>query len=146
VRTAVDDIDDAYRTYGSGAAWGKFVSLVMHDGPVTDAGVQPAAWPPAGSDGEQGEAEDSEDVDGLEIPPEASGKQQADDELFFLRMLKPFGRRVIVGWVRPPAMSLHGVRPRLWPISSEPRQLCSQATTAASWPTRRRSRGLFERY
>jgi pimeloyl-ACP methyl ester carboxylesterase len=109
VRTAVDDIDDAYRTYGSGAAWGKFVSLVMHDGPVADAGVQPAAWPPAGSDGEQGEAEDSEDVDGLETPPEASAKQQADDELFFLRMLKPFtryqppvealrwgGRRVIV--------------------------------------------------
>jgi hypothetical protein len=109
VRTAVDDIDDAYRTYGSGAAWGKFVSLVMHDGPVADAGVQPAAWPPAGSDGEQGEAEDSEDFDGLETPPEASAKQQADDELFFLRMLKPFtryqppvealrwgGRRVIV--------------------------------------------------
>ena len=34
VRTAVDDIDDVYRAYGSGAAWGKFVSLVMHDGPV----------------------------------------------------------------------------------------------------------------
>jgi pimeloyl-ACP methyl ester carboxylesterase len=107
VRTAVDDIDDAYRTYGSGAAWGKFVSLVMHQGPVTDAGVQPAAWPPAGSEGEQGEAEDGEDVDGVEIPPEASAKQQADDELFFLRMLKPFTR------YQPPVEVLRWGGPRV---------------------------------
>jgi pimeloyl-ACP methyl ester carboxylesterase len=87
VRTAVDEIEDAYREAGSGAAWGKFVSLVIHDGPVTEAGVSPAAWPPAG-DG----STDGEDPDGGETPPEPSEKQRADDELFFLRMLKPFTR------------------------------------------------------
>ena len=80
-RTAVDEIDEAYRAYGSGAAWGKFVSLVMHDGPIPDDGVPPAAWPPPG-------AEQPEDA----APPEPSAKQQADDETFFLRMLKPFTR------------------------------------------------------
>ena len=77
VRAAVDEIQDAYRAHGSGAAFGKFVSLIMHDGPVTEAGVPPAEWSPAGADGEA---------------PEPSAKQQADDELFFLRMLKPFTR------------------------------------------------------
>jgi pimeloyl-ACP methyl ester carboxylesterase len=77
VRAAVDEIQDAYRAHGSGAAFGKFVSLIMHDGPVTEAGVPPAEWSPAGASGEA---------------PEPSAKQQADDELFFLRMLKPFTR------------------------------------------------------
>jgi len=92
VRSAVDDIEDAYRAYGSGAAWGKFVSLVMHDGPVTEAGVPPAAWPPAGDGTEDAQAQASEDPEGVETRPEPSEKQQADDELFFLRMLKPFTR------------------------------------------------------
>ena len=86
VRTAVDDAVDTYREYGSGAAWGKFASLVVHEGPVTEAGPAPATWPPPGASGES--AENSGD----EAAPEASAKQQADDELFFLRMLKPFTR------------------------------------------------------
>jgi hypothetical protein len=61
----------------------KFVSLVMHSGPVTEAGIAPAVWPPPGADPS---AEDQGP------PPEPSAKQQADDELFFLRMLKPFTR------------------------------------------------------
>jgi pimeloyl-ACP methyl ester carboxylesterase len=107
VRTAVDDIDDAYRAYGSGAAWGKFISLVMHHGPVTEAGVQPAAWPPAGSDGEEGQAQGGDDSDGVAAPPVASEKQQADDELFFLRMLKPFTR------YQPPVEVLRWGGPRV---------------------------------
>jgi pimeloyl-ACP methyl ester carboxylesterase len=87
VRTAVDEIEDAYRAAGSGAAWGRFVSLVIHDGVVTEAGVSPAAWPPAGDGGADGD-----DPDGGETPPKPSEKQRADDELFFLRMLKPFTR------------------------------------------------------
>jgi pimeloyl-ACP methyl ester carboxylesterase len=69
VRTAVDDVEDAYRAHGSGAAWGKFVSLVMHDGPVTEAGVRPAAWPPAGDGTEDAQPQDSEDPDGVEARP-----------------------------------------------------------------------------
>jgi pimeloyl-ACP methyl ester carboxylesterase len=92
LRTAVDDIEDAYRGYGSGAAWGKFVSLVMHDGPVTEAGVSPTAWPPAGDGSADTQTQAGEDSDGGETPPEPSGKQQVDDELFFLHMLKPFTR------------------------------------------------------
>jgi pimeloyl-ACP methyl ester carboxylesterase len=107
VRTAVDDIDDAYRAYGSGAAWGKFISLVMHHGPVTEAGVQPAARPPAGSDGEEGQAQGGDDSDGVAAPPVASEKQQADDELFFLRMLKPFTR------YQPPVEVLRWGGPRV---------------------------------
>jgi pimeloyl-ACP methyl ester carboxylesterase len=80
-RAAIDDIEEAYRTYGSGAAWGKFISLVMHDGPIPDDGPPPATWPPPG-------VEVPEDA----APPEPSAKQQADDETFFLRMLKPFTR------------------------------------------------------
>lgn len=105
VRTAVDDIDDAYRAYGSGAAWGKFISLVMHDGLVTEAGVRPAAWPPPGSDG--AEAQGGEDSDGVQTPPAASEKQQADDELFFLRMLKSFTR------YQPPVEVLSSGGPRV---------------------------------
>jgi pimeloyl-ACP methyl ester carboxylesterase len=86
-RAAVDDIEDAYRAYGAGAAWGKFVSLVMHDGPIPDDGPPPAAWPPPGAEEPEG-SEQPEDA----APPEPSAKQQADDETFFLRMLKPFTR------------------------------------------------------
>ncbi|MGZ4550712.1 MAG: alpha/beta fold hydrolase [Blastococcus sp.] len=75
VRTAVDATEDAFRAHGSGAGWGNFVSLVMHDGPLTEAGPAPAQWPPGGGDSGG-----------------PSEKQQADDELFFLRMLKPFTR------------------------------------------------------
>ena len=46
IRTAIDGVEDAYHAYGAGAAWGKFVSVVMHDGPVTEAGVPDAQWPP----------------------------------------------------------------------------------------------------
>lgn len=80
-RKAVDEIEEAYRAHGSGAAWGKFISLVMHNGPIPDDGPPPATWPPPGM-------EPPEDA----APPEPSAKQQADDETFFLRMLKPFTR------------------------------------------------------
>jgi pimeloyl-ACP methyl ester carboxylesterase len=106
VRTVVDDIEDSCRVYGSGAAWGKFVSLVMHDGPVTDAGVPPAEWPPPGSSPEDAESESGEVPDG-ETPPEPSEKQQADDELFFLCMLKPFTR------YEPPVEVLRSDGPRV---------------------------------
>jgi pimeloyl-ACP methyl ester carboxylesterase len=87
---AIDDVVDAYHAGGSGAAWGKFVSLVMHDGPVPEGGVPPAPWPPPGQDtaGDQGQGAD----DAGQATPEPSEKQQADDELFFLRMLKPLNR------------------------------------------------------
>jgi pimeloyl-ACP methyl ester carboxylesterase len=94
VRAVVDDIEDTYRDSGVGAAWGKFVSLVMHDGPVTDAGVPVATWPPGAQDdaNTEGQGGAGEDADAGQVPPPASEKQQADDELFFLRMLKPFTR------------------------------------------------------
>ena len=85
VRAVVDDVVAAYQSHGSGAAWGKFVSLVMHNGPVTEAGVQPATWPPADS------AAPAELEEG-QASPAALEKQQADDELFFVHMLKPFTR------------------------------------------------------
>jgi hypothetical protein len=53
----------------------------MHDGPIPDDGPPPATWPPPGVELPEGAA-----------PPEPSAKQQADDETFFLRMLKPFTR------------------------------------------------------
>ena len=105
IRAAVDDIEDAYHAYGAGAAWGKFVSLVMHDGPVTEAGVAPAAWPPAGSDGDEASAP-SESAAG-DAPPEPSEKEQADNEVFFLRMLKPFTR------YEPPVEALRAADPRI---------------------------------
>ena len=75
VRTAVDDIDDAYRAYGSGAAWGKFVSLVMHDGPVP-GGSAAAAWPPPGSDGAETQTQGSADSEGVKnLRQRASEKQ-----------------------------------------------------------------------
>ena len=84
IRTAVDDIEVAYREYGAGAAWGKFVSLVVLDGLVPETGVPPAEWPPPGGR--------ERDASADQTPPEPNPKQQADDELFFLRMLKPFTR------------------------------------------------------
>ena len=71
VRKVVDEIEDAYRTQGPGAAFGMFIGLVMHSGPLTAEGVTSMAAPPS---------------------DERSEKQQADDELFLLRMLKPFTR------------------------------------------------------
>jgi pimeloyl-ACP methyl ester carboxylesterase len=84
VRSAVDAIEDTYRSAGSGGAWGAFASLVMHQGLVPAEGVPPAAWPPPGAP--------TDDQPRDTAPPEPSAKQQADDELFFLRMLKPFTR------------------------------------------------------
>ena len=81
-RAAVDDIEETYRAYGPGAAWGKFVSLVMHDGLIPDEGPPPATWPPSAAEPTEG-SEPSEET----APPEPSAKQQADDETFFLRML-----------------------------------------------------------
>lgn len=102
VRVAIDDAADAYRAHGSGAAWGKFVSIVMHRGPVTEAGIRPATWSPPESDGAAapGSGEPAE-------PPQPSAKQQADDELFFLRMIQPFTR------YRPEVEVLRAGRPRI---------------------------------
>ena len=130
VRTAVDEIDDAYRANGSGAAWGKFVSLVMHDGPVTEAGVRTAAWPPPGPDGEEAQAQASGDSDGVETPPEASEKQRPDDELFFLRMLKPFTR------YQPPVEVLR------W---GGPRVIVAVGATSGNEIARRSAEALAER-
>lgn len=95
VRTAVDDIEAAYRADGSGAAWGAFVSLVMHSGEITEAGVTPASWPPPGAATDDPRA------------TEPSPKQLADDELFFLRMLKPFTR------YQPAVQTLRAGTPRI---------------------------------
>jgi pimeloyl-ACP methyl ester carboxylesterase len=103
VRKAVDDVEDAYRAYGTGAAWGKFAALVMHSGPVSEDGVPPVAWPPPGADGQDAEGGEAAG----EGPPEPTAKQQADDELFFLRMLKPFIR------YQPPVDVLRMAGPRV---------------------------------
>jgi pimeloyl-ACP methyl ester carboxylesterase len=95
IRAAVDDIEAAYRAHGPGAGWGKFVALVMHDGPMTEAGPAAAQWPPAGGGGDEGPA------------PERSEKQLADDATFFLRMLKPFTR------YQPPVDALRFATPRV---------------------------------
>jgi pimeloyl-ACP methyl ester carboxylesterase len=93
VRAAVDAIEDVYRSAGSGAAWGAFASLVMHQGPVPADGVPPAAWPPPGAAEDQpSDTADDQRGDAPSEPLEPSAEQQADDELFFLRMLKPFTR------------------------------------------------------
>ncbi|HET9650285.1 MAG TPA: alpha/beta hydrolase [Microlunatus sp.] len=103
VRAVVDGIEDSFRAGGSGAAWGGFVSLVMHQGEVTADGVPMVAWPPPGQAGpaeNDGPAED-------QAPPAPSAKQQADDALFFTRMLKPFTR-----W-QPPVDRLRAGTPRI---------------------------------
>jgi len=93
IRAAVDGVVDAYRAHGSDAGWAKFVSLVVHGGPVTEAGVPDFAWPPAEPDATAGQP-DGEPVG--DQPPAGhsapSAKQQADDQTFFLRMLEPFTR------------------------------------------------------
>ncbi len=106
-RAAIDDVEDAYRAYGAGAAWGKFVSLVMHDGPVPEGGVPPAAWAPPGHDAVGDDGQGVEATDGPHEPPVPSEKQQADDEIFFLRMLKPFTR------YQPDVDALRSGRPRV---------------------------------
>jgi hypothetical protein len=78
----------------------------MHDGPVTEAGVPDAQWPPPGSSDEaaaEGEGGGGEAA----TQPAPSAKQQADDELFFLRMLKPFTR------YQPPVELLRSGEPRV---------------------------------
>jgi pimeloyl-ACP methyl ester carboxylesterase len=97
IHAAVGDIEDTYRAYGNGAAWGKFVSLVMHSGPVPETGVPPVMWPPPAADGQEatgseGPGGSGDEADAAQAPPAQSEKQKADDELFFLRMLKPFLR------------------------------------------------------
>ena len=103
IRAAVEDIEDAFHAGGAGAAFGKFVSLVMHDGPVTEAGVPQATWPPGQDTGNQ----EGQDADAAQGPPAQSEKQQADDELFFLHMLKP-----ILGY-EPDVEALRSGRPRV---------------------------------
>jgi pimeloyl-ACP methyl ester carboxylesterase len=90
VHAVLNDIEDAYHAGGSGAAWGKFVSLVMHEGPVPEGGVPPATWPAPGQDTAGGQGQGADDAG--QATPEPSEKQRADDELFFLRMLKPLNR------------------------------------------------------
>jgi len=82
VRAVSADVEESFRKAGSGAGWGKFVSLVMHQGPVTANGVQPATWSPPGA----------ADASADQAPPAPSEKQLADDAMFFLRMLNPFAR------------------------------------------------------
>jgi pimeloyl-ACP methyl ester carboxylesterase len=107
VRTVVDGIVDTYHESGSAACWPKFVSLVMHDGPITEAGVQPAAWPPEGAGGGEAEDQGAQAPEPGDAPQPPSEKQQADDELFFLRMLKPFTR------YQPPIETLRSGDPRV---------------------------------
>jgi pimeloyl-ACP methyl ester carboxylesterase len=127
IRAVVEDVQDTYRAAGAGPAWGKFVSMVVYDGPLTEPRVPAVSWPPGGSgetqDGAQsadtppsadaGETQDQPSSDASTPatskseeqhsgageteeqhsgggPGERSEKDQADDELFFLRMLKPF--------------------------------------------------------
>jgi pimeloyl-ACP methyl ester carboxylesterase len=92
IRAAIDDVEDAYRASGSGAGWFGFVSLVMHDGPVTEAGIAPAAWPPPGGEAPTGDPIDGDTEQAPSPPEEPSAKQIADDRLFFTGMLKPFTR------------------------------------------------------
>ena len=98
VRAVVDGIVEAFEQHGSGAAWGGFVSLVMHEGELTQPSVPPASWPPPGQHA---------DPDGDAPPPAPSAEQQADDALFFLRMLRPFTRH------RPDVAALRRGRPRV---------------------------------
>jgi pimeloyl-ACP methyl ester carboxylesterase len=109
IQAVVGDIEDTYRAYGTGAAWGKFVPLVMYSGLVTEAGVPPpVTWPPAGAESKDAAgSEGPDDAASTPEPPAPSEKQQADDELFFLRMLKPFLR------YEPPVDALRSGAPRV---------------------------------
>lgn len=104
VRSAVDGVAEAYKADGAGAGWGAFVSLVMHQGPVPADGVPAVAWPPPGAEPE-GESQVGATEQTPAEPP--SPKQQADDELFFLRMLEPFTR------YRPDVEALRNGRSRI---------------------------------
>ncbi|WNB86236.1 alpha/beta hydrolase [Cellulomonas sp. ATA003] len=109
VRAVVDGIEDAYRRDGAAAAWGLFVALVMHDGPVPADGVSPVAWPPPGAGPEVDPAAPGGATSG-DAPDDGSAAprgQEGEDRMFFLRMLKPFTR-----WV-PPTDALRGPRPRV---------------------------------
>jgi pimeloyl-ACP methyl ester carboxylesterase len=101
IRAAVDGVENTYRAHGPGAAWGEFISLVMHDGPVTGAGVAPSTWRPPRENG----ALPGEDAAPQDVPTEA--QQQTADDVFFLRMLKPFTRYV------PDLDQLSRARPRI---------------------------------
>jgi pimeloyl-ACP methyl ester carboxylesterase len=105
IRAAIDDTENAYRGAGSGAAWGKFISLVMHSGPVPDTGVPPVPWPPRGDrDAAPEPADGNADGDDHHQPSE---RQRANDDLFFLHMLKPFTR------YRPPLDTLRSTTARV---------------------------------
>jgi pimeloyl-ACP methyl ester carboxylesterase len=92
VRAAVEGVQDAYRADGAGGGWGAFLALVMHDGPLTEADPPPAQRPPGQGGGE---------------PPQPSARQQAHDQMFFLRMLEPFTRYL------PPIDVLRSGSPRI---------------------------------
>ena len=128
IRAVIDDIEDTYRAVGSGAAWGKFVSLVMHRGPYR--GRRPAGDLAAAGDGERAVARPRADGDAGGPPEPPSEKQQAEDELFFLRMLKPFTRyepkvdqlrsgapRVVVAVGEASRGEIAAARPSRWPSS-----------------------------
>ncbi len=140
IRAAIDDTENAYRSAGSGPAWAKFISLVVHSGPVPDTGVPPMPWPPSddqtpepgrttgdggpaahsGSAGEPAERNGgvtdgdpgggSADGNAGADPhrhDQPSDRQRANDELFFLHMLKPFTR------YRPPLDVLRSAAARV---------------------------------
>jgi hypothetical protein len=79
----------------------------MLDGPVPEGGPPPATWPPQGQDIAGDEGQGAEDVSAGQAPPQPSEKQQADDELFLLHMLKPFLR------YRPNVDALRSGRPHV---------------------------------
>ena len=91
IQAVVIEIENAYRAGEPGPAFQKFVGLIMHSGPVTDAGVAPVEWPPAG-EAPAGQPDADENGEASASPPEPSAKQQADDEMFFLRKFRPFLR------------------------------------------------------
>jgi pimeloyl-ACP methyl ester carboxylesterase len=109
VRAAVDDVENTYRQHGSGAAWGKFISLVVHSGLVPETGVPPISWPPPGSqqDDSAGETAEGNATDDSKADDNGSDKDPANDELFFLHMLKPFTR------YQPPVELIASASPRV---------------------------------
>lgn len=98
IRAVTDAIVQAYEQEGSGAAWGAFISLVMFDGELTGPSVPPASWTPPGQQSDAGDAPQ---------PQARSAKQEADDALYFLRMLRPFTR------YRPDVEALRSGAPRV---------------------------------